>query len=259
MKYKVGKKEKKVHDDLKALKSHFGLDLSYPLEMARKFYPDTEPKIVLAVNTFLDDSKNLVEGSIRSVLWIKDWDVTEGINKSKKELKHLASWIKENHSGLPIVLFYVVEDEIMDSLEKRNYPQLYNIKEIFQEKAVENGYQYLEQIRDVFAGHGMECEIYVRAGNLCYELGHVVGEKGTVLVGTNVMAQEVKKFVSNEIVDAPSDIVLASSPPSLEKEFMKYQDLSRVEKLKRFVSVDRKLRDVLLTDGGEEEKIEGDF
>lgn len=237
--------------DLEVLKNHFGLDLSYPLEMGRRFYPSKEQKIVLVVNTFLDDSRALIDSSIRSVLWIKDWDVTFGIQESKDMLKRLAAWVKETHREIPPVLLYVVEEDIFDDLERRVYSQMHNIREIFLEKAVENGYKYLRGVQDIFSNEGLDCDIHVVVGNLCTEIGHTAGENGIVVVGNNVLVDEVKKFVSNTIVVAPGDIVLAS--PKIEgDEAPGNQDLNMIEKLKRFVSPDKKLREVI--HGGETEK-----
>ena len=249
------KKVSGVEKDLEPLRKHFGLDVSYPLEMARKYYPKTEPRVVLAINTFLDDSRNLLEKSIESVIWIKEVDVTDGVKRSADKMRELAKWVKTKSEGAPVEALYVVDDELMEHLGASHYENMWNVKEIFKERAVECGAQYLNEMERIFANEGIELEIRVSAGNFIVELGHELGEKGRAVIGPNVLGKEVLKFISCEVIKAPKDVHFIS-PRKLSSEVKKGKKikLSRIEKLNRYLSTEGKIKDVLLTDGGEKSK-----
>lgn len=255
MPVKFRKSLKRVAEDLEPLKKHFGLDIAYPLEVVRKHYPKNEPRMVLAINTFLDDSKDFLERSIDSVLWIKEVDVTDGIKQSADRIRELARWLKARNEGIPVEALYVVDEELMNHLRTDHYQNMWNVKEIFKEKAVEYGAQYLNEIGRIFREEGVDLEIKVGVGNFIIELGHELGEQGKVIIGQNDLAKEVLRFISNEVVKAPSTVQFIS-PKTLIAEVKKDKrlKLSRIDKLNRYLSVKGKIKDVLITDGGENPK-----
>ncbi|MEE8401476.1 MAG: hypothetical protein V3R86_04925, partial [Candidatus Hydrothermarchaeaceae archaeon] len=217
-----------------------------------KYYPKNEPRMVLAINTFLDDSKYFLKRSIESVIWIKEVDVTDGVKQSADKMRELAKWVRTKSEGMPVEAFYVVDEELMEHLGTGHYQNMWNVKEIFKERAVEYGAQYLHEMKKIFDDEGIDLEIKVSAGNFIAGLGHELGERGSVIVGQNALAIEVLNFISNEIIEAPKDIYFVS-PKKLITEVKKdgKLKLSRIDKLNRYLSVKGKIKDVLITDGGE--------
>jgi nucleotide-binding universal stress UspA family protein len=228
--------------DLERIKSRFGLNTEYFKLMARVSTKKLrKPRLIVVMNSFLSDMSDFTRISISAVLNIAGSDINKFISQvsSSAAVKRLARQIKEISEGRQVVVFYVVDEELLNSLIFNEHYDLWRIREIFLEKAAEFAGAVLSEIKKVFEREGLRTEVFVFVGDLLEEISTELGGEDVLVIGGNRISEyieeyfsEVKIFKLNEVIKL---LEACRAKPFAE------DDLKKINKITQ--------RDVKLEDG----------
>ncbi len=153
--------------------------------------------ILIATNTLLRDPKTLLRKSVESVAWIKEVDF-ENLSAEYFLIRQFARWIRENEQDAQVEALYVFDEQVLDLIMVgEKFPELMKVREIVQEKAVENGERFLNEVKKLCAQEGIFISIKIRTGSPAHEVQKEAKEFGAslLLVGDNSLAQELKRSI----------------------------------------------------------------
>lgn len=247
---------KEVDNDLANISRHFGLNTDYARKVAwNSTKVLAEPRAIIFLNSFIGENRKLIEASMTSVIELEEVDIKKGLEDSMDNIKELALWAKENSRDKKITAMYVVDEELIGGLTYKKDPELWKIKDIFEEKAVDYSHLLLESISDVFRSQGVEMEIQIQVGNPYEELNNELGENDVLQIGSNNMAREAEKYFSSKIVQFHKNIEFVPVKALDNRLFGdNMSKMGKLEKLTKYISTEIRLKDTLALDGGKKKK-----
>lgn len=163
-------------------------------------YSDKEierKQVLIAINTALRDSRDFLRKSIKSVVWIKEVDLTgDTLDYTRNFVKLCIDWVKRHNKDLDITAFYVVDRALLDSLSTQMYgfSDMWRIEEVVREKAVDDGEKFLEEVKDMYGREGIEITTRIKFGNPIREINRESRALNayTILAGDNKLTKEIK-------------------------------------------------------------------
>ncbi|MEK6978507.1 MAG: universal stress protein [Candidatus Hydrothermarchaeota archaeon] len=163
---------------------------------------------------------------------------------SKSVTKQVGEWMGELRGRADPTVLYVVDEALIGraALADDEYFDIGTRRDAVLEKAVRDGEAYLQELKGVYGGEGIEVETRLRLGNPAREIVREARESDAyaIVIGTHNRSSVSKALfgsITNEVIRAAPCPVIVFTPKLLRLTDRVKQGLSvRVRKFDAFLS-----------------------